>query len=110
MPPQRNPLTPISGNTIKGSELSRYERGLIVGAIIGGLTPREIEVEFNASCGAVRRTLELRNTRQDGVSRVKYSTRDRRTLLSHIRKYSNATFDQRRKTIEKVGLRLRFNV
>jgi hypothetical protein len=59
MPPQRNPLTPISGNSIKGSELSRYERGLIVGASIGGLIPREIEIEFNAFRGAVRRTLEL---------------------------------------------------
>jgi hypothetical protein len=109
MPPQRNPLTPISGNKVKGGELSRYERGLIVGASIGGLTPREIEVEFNASRGAVRRTLELQHIRQDGASlsragaRLKYSARDRRALLVHIRKYPKATFDQRR---EDLGLKM----
>jgi hypothetical protein len=106
MPPQRNPLTPISGNKVKGGELSRYERGLIVGASIGGLTPREIEIEFNTSRSAVRHTLELQHIRQDGGSlpksgaRPRYSPRDRRALLSHIRKYPKATFDQRRKDLE----------
>jgi hypothetical protein len=109
MPPQRNPLTPISGNKVKGGELSRYERGLIVGASIGGLTPREIEVEFNVSRGAVRRILELQHIRQDGASlsragaRLKYSARDRRALLAYIRKYPKATFDQRR---EDLGLKM----
>ncbi|PQE13238.1 transposable element tc3 transposase protein [Rutstroemia sp. NJR-2017a BBW] len=105
MPPQRTSLTPISGNRVKGGELTKYERGLIVGTSIGGLTPREIEIEFNTSRGAVRRTLELQHIHQDGDSlprlgaKLRYSPRDRHALLAHIRKYPKATFDQQRKDL-----------
>ena len=37
MPPQRCPLGPISGNTIKKKELTPYKRGQIVSASIAGL-------------------------------------------------------------------------
>jgi hypothetical protein len=56
---QRNPLTPISGNRVKGGKLSRYKQGLIVGASIGRLISREIEIEFNISCRAIRYILDL---------------------------------------------------
>ena len=59
MPLQRTPLANIDGNRgNRGSELSPYQRGLVIGARRSGKAPKEIEDEFKLSRGAVRRTLE----------------------------------------------------
>ena len=76
----RAPLTPISGNRPRKSELAPYERGMIVGAQALGHTPTEFEKPLNfikstivrplpvpellvKSDGTYRATLWLRNPR-----------------------------------------------
>lgn len=103
MPPQRTPLANIDGNQRqRGSELSPYQRGLVIGARNSGKSPKEIEDDFKLSWGAVRRTLESIQLRKDGESKprtgapLKYSSRARRILLN-LRSHPKMTYEQRRK-------------
>jgi len=104
MPPQRTPLANINGNRgNRGSELSPYQRGLVVGARKSGKAPKEIEDEFKLSRGAVRRTLESIQLREDGKSKprsgapLKYTSRARRRMLLNLRTHPKMTYEQRRK-------------
>jgi hypothetical protein len=102
MPPIRTPLGQIDGNRQPNAELSPYERGRIEGARLAGMAPREIEVELKQSRGAVRRTLDLANSRSNGASLsrsgrpIVYSIREKRMMLRSLRIYPKLTFAQRR--------------
>ena len=104
MPPQRTLLANIDGNWgNRGSELSPYQRGLVVGARRSGKAPKEIEDEFKLSRGAVRRTFESIQLREDGKSKprngapLKYTSRARRRMLLNLRTHPKMTYEQRRK-------------
>ena len=73
MPPQRTPLRSIDPNSCRrGSELSPYERGLISGAWVAGLAPRDIELHMKHSRGAVRGAIALHilNTNGNSLPRI----------------------------------------
>jgi hypothetical protein len=70
MPPQQTPLANINGNRgNRGSELSPYQRGLVVSARRSGKAPKEIEDEFKFLQGAVCYTLESIQFCEDGKSK-----------------------------------------
>ena len=99
MPPQRTPLRPISGNTrVLGSELSTYERGLILGAWVTGLSPREIKLHMNYSKGAVRNAIALHILNTNGNSLPRpgrprlYNDRDCRIILRNLRQHPKLNF------------------
>jgi hypothetical protein len=98
MPPQRNALGPISGNTTRGKELTPYARGCIETAGQLGLKPHAIQGLFKSSCGAIRTTLTQATHRIKGQSLPRsgrpkvYSERDYRHLLQHIRKRPKDTY------------------
>lgn len=99
----RTPLSSTTGNRQRGPELSPYQRGLIIGATIGGMSPREIEDEMQLSRGAIRTTIAMDETRSEGVSCPRsgrpriYTDRDDRMMLRHLRFYPKAKFEARRK-------------
>lgn len=106
MPPQRTPLRDIDGNRrYRGSELTPYQRGEIVGQRKAGMTPREIEVDLGLSRGVVRHTLESIQVRDEGYTRprsgtpMKYDSRSRRRMLLCLRNHPKMTYEQRRKHI-----------
>ncbi len=69
MPPQCTPLRDVDGNQrCHGPELTPYQRGKIEGAHIAGMTPCQIELMMKHSCGAVRGTIALENSRTNGNS------------------------------------------
>jgi hypothetical protein len=110
MPPKRRPLAEREVNlSRRGPELSPYQRGKIVGAHLAGKTPRELELEFNVSRGAIRSTLAQDAQRNDGVSQYRpgrkkiYTQRDRRMMLKNLRLHPKLTFEQRR---DAVGLKM----
>ena len=88
MPPQRTPLCDTDGNRrYRGSELSPYQRGLIVGAHRASNSPKEIKDELGYSRGAIRRTLESIHIRDEGHTLprsgtpLKYTSRACRRML-----------------------------
>ena len=110
MPPQRTPLYDTDGNRrYRGSELSPYQRGLIVGAHRAGNSPKEIEDELGYSRGAIRRTLESIHIRDEGHTLprsgtpLKYTSRARRRILQCLRSHPKMTYKQRR---EATGLKM----
>lgn len=94
----RRPLGPIDGNTVRGKELSRYERGKIVRARIAGMSPREIELQMKRSRGAVRSALCLEILRTNGASMPRngrpriYNERDCRTMLRNLHVFWKNSF------------------
>jgi hypothetical protein len=67
MPPQRTPLRDTDGNRrFRGPELSPYQRGEIAGMRRASATVREIELELGHSRGAVRKTLDIIEVRDEG--------------------------------------------
>ena len=110
MPPQRTPLCDTDGNRrYRGSELSPYQRGLIVGVRRAGNSPKEIEDELGYSRGAIRRTLESIHIRDEGYTLLysstplKYISRAHRHILQCLRSHPKMTYKQRR---EATGLKM----
>jgi transposase len=110
MPPQRTPLRNINGNQQKrGIELTPYQRGLVVGQSLAGKSVREIEVDLELSRGAVRRTLDSTQLRDEGHSlprsgqKLKYDSRSCRRMLLCLRNHPKMTYAQRR---EHVGVKM----
>jgi hypothetical protein len=98
MPPQRNALGPISGNTTRGKELTPYARGCIETAGQLGLKPHAIEDLFGSSRGAIRTTLTQATHHIEGQSLLRsrrpkvYSEHGCRCLLQYIRKCPKDTY------------------
>ena len=102
MPPQRTPLGSITGNRGHRPETTPYERGLIAGAHIVGLTERVICEQFLVSRQRVRGSivLEILNTNGASLPRpgrpILYDPRDQRHILRSLRMYPKWTFQQHR--------------
>ena len=110
MLPQRTPLRDTNSNRrYRGTELSPYARGEIVGLSKGSKSIREIELELNVSRGAVRYTLDQIVYRDDGKTLPRYGTpvtydsRSRRRMLLCLRNHPKMTYDQRR---DHTGLKM----
>jgi len=95
----RTPLRDLDVNIRRrGPELTPYERGRIIGARIGGMSPREIELHMKHSKGAVQGTIALEILRSNGNSLprkgrpIVYNERDRRSMLRNIRSFPKLTF------------------
>lgn len=103
MPPQRTPLRAISSNRVRGSDLTPYMRGKIVGAADDGASPAEIQVRYGVSRGAVRGSIAQDSTRLEGESGPRpgcpptYTDRDERLMLRNLRLHPKSTFNERRK-------------
>ena len=104
MPPQRTPLCATNRNRrFRGSELSPYQRGEVMGLRKAGKAPKEIEDELGLSRGAVRRTLESIQVRDEGYTLPrsgtpkKYISRSRRRMLYCLRNHPKMTYKARRK-------------
>ena len=103
----RASLTPISGNRPRNTELTPYQRGMIVGAQALGHTPTEIGKTLNFSKSTVQSTIQKHSIRNDGVSKSRsgrpevLSERDRRYIIKHARINPRITYAQ---TKLEVGL------
>ena len=94
------PLTPISGNRPRKSELTPYERGMIVGAQALGHTPTEIGKVLNFTKSTSQTTNHKQSERNNGVSKSRsgwpgmLSDRDRRYIIRHTRANPLLTYIQ----------------
>ena len=96
----RASLTPISGNRPRNTELTSYQRGMIVGAQALGHTPTEIGKTLNFTKSTVQSTIQKHSIRNDGVSKSRsgrpevLSERDRRYIIKHARINPRITYAQ----------------
>ena len=94
------PLTPISGNRPRKSELTPYERGMIVGAQALGHTPTEIRKALNFTKSTVQTTIQKQSERNNGVSKSQsgrpgvLSDHNRRYIIRHARANPRLTYTQ----------------
>jgi hypothetical protein len=95
----RTPLKDLDVNLRRrGTELTPYERGRILGVRVAGMSPREIEVAINYSKYAITGTIVLEILRLNSNSLPRkgrliiYNERDRRSMLRNIRSFLKLTF------------------
>ena len=98
MPPQRTPLRSLLGNSIRGPNLTPYQRGKIAGAREAGDTPASISRCQNVPVSTIRYTLKLDKQRVEGVDLRRkprgksYSDIDSRHILRSVRNTPKATY------------------
>ena len=103
MPPQRMLLRDLSVNIkTRGTELSPYERGIVVGAHKSSVSVREISRDLKRSRTTIDTALNLYSLDTKGYS-LSWSSRPRiytehkdRAMIRHLRKYPKSTFLERR--------------
>ena len=94
------PLTPVSGNRPRKSELTPYERGIIVGAQALGHTPTEIGKALNFTKLTFQTTIQKQLERNNGISKSRsgrpgvLSDHDRRYIIRHARANPGLTYIQ----------------
>ena len=110
MPPQRTPLRDADGNRrYRGTELTPYQNGKIVGKREAGISPQEIKLDLGLSREAVRYTLATIQVRDEGYScsrsgtLIQYDSRSRRRMLFCLRNHLKMTYEQHR---EATGLKI----
>jgi len=64
----RRALAPISGNIPRRKELTRYERGVVVGFAGGGVKASQIATELSLPKSTVQETLSKAPQRPQGIS------------------------------------------
>jgi hypothetical protein len=100
MPPQRTPLSSISGNRPRGSEISPYIRGQIKGQANRGATQASIAKDLNLVKSTVQYTLQQDELRNNGQSLLRkprgksYTDGEERLLLRHVRLNPKDTYKQ----------------
>ena len=96
----RASLTPISGNRPRNTDLTPYQRGIIVGAQALGYTPTENGKTLNFTKSTVQSTIPKHSIRNDGVSKSRsgrpkvLSESDRRYIIKHTRINPRITYAQ----------------
>ena len=85
----RTPLGSISGNHHRHHQYTLYQKGLICGAIDGGLTPSRIEKQYRVPESSVRYVLSTHKSQPTGVSnprsdRLKMLTTRKQTHIIRI--------------------------
>ena len=96
----RASLTPKSGNRPRNTELTPYQRGMIVGAQALGHIPTEIGKTLNFTKSTVQSSIQKHSIRNDGVSKSRsgrpegLSERDRRYIIKHARINPRITYAQ----------------
>jgi transposase len=94
----RRALASISGNIPRRKELSRYERGVVLGFAGAGVIPPKIATELNLPESTVRETLSKAPQRPQGIStsRIgrppKCTIRDERKILRIVRTKPRITY------------------
>jgi hypothetical protein len=100
MPPLRTPLRSISGNRPKGSEISPYIRGQVIGKASEGADPTSIAKDLKLTRSTVNYTLQQDELRNDGHSlprkprKKSYTDADERRILRHVRLNPKDTYQQ----------------
>ena len=100
MPPLRTPLGSISGNRLKGCEISPYMRGQVAGKASEGRGLRGIATDLKLDYSTVRYTLKQDELRHEGESlprahrKKSYTDADERNLLRHVRLNPKDTYKQ----------------
>ena len=97
------PLTPISGNQGRRSELSVYTKDQISGLTKAGFTSTQIHRDLNVPRSTIQSFLDRlvitqteENKPRSGRSK-KFSSRDERSLLRYVRANSKTTWLQLKK-------------
>ena len=94
----RTPLSSISGNHARHHQYTPYQKGLICGAIGGGLTPSRIEKQYRVPESSVRYVLSTHKSQPTGVSnprsgRLKVlTTRKQRHIIRIARRNLRITY------------------
>jgi hypothetical protein len=100
MPPLRTPLGSISGNRLKGCEISPYMRGQVAGKASECRGLRGIATDLKLDYSTVRYTLKQDELRHEGESlprahrKKSYTDADERNLLRHVRLNPKDTYKQ----------------
>jgi hypothetical protein len=108
MPPSRTPLGAISGNKIKGCEISPYMRSKVARKASEGRNHCQIARDLNLARETVRYTLYQDDIRNDGYSLLRkpckksYTDAEERLLIRHVRLNPKDTYNQ---VIKACGLR-----
>ena len=88
----RTPLGSISGNHHRHHQYTLYQKGLICGAIDGGLTPSRIEKQYRVPESSVRYVLSTHKSQPTGVSNPRsdrpkvLTTREQRHIIRIARR------------------------
>ena len=94
----RTPLSSISGNHARHHQYTPYQKGLICGAIGGGLTPSRIEKQYRVPESFVRYILFTHKFQRTGISnprsdRLKVlTTREQRHIIRIARRDPRITY------------------
>lgn len=99
---QRAPLSTISGNRVRNTELNPCQRGMIMGARALGATEREIERVLNLSRTTIQYTIMKHSHRDNGKSNSrsgrpsKLSDRAKRYIINSARANPKITYEKLR--------------
>jgi len=100
MPPLRTPLRSISGNRPKGSEISPFMRGQVIGKASEGAKSAVIAKALKLDRSTVNYTLQQDELRDDGHSLPRkprnksYTDAEERRLLRYVRLNPKDTYAQ----------------
>ena len=95
---QRTPLATISSNRRRNTQLSPYQRGLLVGAITLGATSVDVEKASGVPESTVRTTVSRAAQRHNGETKPRserpplLSVRDKRHLIRIARLHPKYTY------------------
>ena len=98
----RTPLAQISGNRKLNTELTLYERGIIIGLSSAGQSHRQIGTQLDVPHTTVQTTIEHQKPRPDGLSKTRpgrppqFTPREIRVMLLCVRIHPKMIFIERR--------------
>ena len=94
----RTPLSSISGNHPRHHQYTPYQKGLICGAVGGGLIPSRIEKQYRVPESSVRYVLFIHKSQSTGVSNLRsdklkvLTTREQRHIICIARRNPRITY------------------
>jgi hypothetical protein len=100
MPLTRTPLAERNGNSHRGGDLSKFERGRIIGMYDSGAEKAVIQRYYNHPYSTITDTIAKDALRDDGHSIPRsgapksYSPAEERRVLRHVRRFPKDTYAQ----------------